>query len=186
MRIKRLMQITESAHGKNIYTKMLKWLDSPNRKAFDDPRKLVRCSGVQAGQTVLEIGCGSGFFTAAVSEMLGDEGKLYATDIHPIAIEETQKKVNRLKLNNVIVKQDDAMKSLFSDDMFDVVLLYGVVPAPVISMEDISREIYRLLKPEGVLAIWTKAPFWSPKVAVQKCNFRSIEKSQGVFRLAKM
>lgn len=178
MGIKELMLI--------FYKKMLKWLDSPNRKLFDNPKKLIESSGIQAGQTVLEIGCGSGFFTVAASEMLGDKGKLYSTDIHSLAVEETQKKVDKFGLNNVIVQKDNAMQSSFSDSMFDTVLLYGVVPAPVVSMEDISREVHRLLKQGGIFAIWTKAPFWTPKVALKKYSFESIKKSHGVFRLRKI
>lgn len=186
MGIKELMLDTESERGKQIYTKMLKWLDSPNRNIFNNSQKLVESSGIRPGQTVLEIGCGSGFFTVPASKILGRDGKLYSTDIHSVAIEETQKKVDELRLDNVIVKKDNALKSTFDDSMFDLVLLYGVVPTPVISMEDISREIYRMLKPGGIYAIWTQAPFWTPKVAVQKVPFENMKKCHGIFQLCKI
>lgn len=186
MRIKELMLDTESKKGKKIYLNMLKWLDSPNRNIFNNSQKLVESSGIEPGQTVLEIGCGSGFFTVPASKILGQNGKLYSTDIHSVAIEETQKKVDKLRLENVIVKQDNALRSSFEDSMFDLVLLYGVVPTPVISMEDISKEIYRMLKPGGIYAIWTQAPFWTPKVAVQKVPFRNMKKNRGVFQLCKI
>lgn len=186
MGIKDIMLDTESKRGKQFYTKMLKWLDSPNREIFDNSQKLVAYSGIQPGQTVLEIGCGSGFFTLPASKIIGSEGILYSTDIHSIAIEETQRKVEKLGLKNVIVKKDNALNSSFKDEMFDLVFLYGVVPAPVISMEDISREIYRLLKPGGIYAIWTKVPFWTPAIAIKKVSFESIKKQHGVFQLRKI
>ena len=66
MGIKELMLDTESERGRWIYTKILKLLDSPNRKIFDNPEKLIKGSGIKDGQTVLEIGCGSGYFTAEI------------------------------------------------------------------------------------------------------------------------
>lgn len=134
----------------------------------------------------MEIGCGSGFFTVHAAKILGEEGKLYATDIHDLAIAETQKKIDELSLQNVIVKIDDAMKSSFPDEMFDLVLLYGVVPAPVISMKDISIEIHRLLKPGGIYAIWTMVPLWKPSAAIKYASFEEMGKLNGVFRLRKI
>jgi len=141
---------------------------------------------IKPGQTVLEIGCGSGFFTVHAAKMLGEEGMLYSTDIHDVAIEQTQKKVNKFSLKNVIVKKDDAMKSTFADEMFDLVLLYGVVPAPVISMKDISVEIHRLLKPGGIYAICTMVPFWTPNSALKYVAFEKLDNVNGVFILRRI
>jgi len=77
------------------------------------------------------------------------------------------------------------MKSSFADAMFDLVLLYGVVPAPVISMGDISKEIYRVLKPGGICAIWTAVPFWTPRTALKYASFQVLKKCDGVFLLQK-
>ncbi|AOT69452.1 class I SAM-dependent methyltransferase [Geosporobacter ferrireducens] len=186
MGIKKFLLDGQSENGNLIYKKMLMWLNNPKRVKYNNPDRLVQASGIQSGQTVLEIGCGSGFFTVSASKILGDEGKLYSIDIHPLAVEETQKKVDQLELKNVIVKKEDAMKSSFGDSMFDLVLLYGVVPAPVIPMKDISREIYRVLKPGGIYAIWTLSPFWSPCTALKCASFEKMKKLNGVFRLRKV
>lgn len=180
MSIKETMLDTQSPKSKRYYTAMLKLLDSPNRELFDKSDRLVEAAGIAAGQTVLEIGCGSGYFTLPASKQLGENGTLYSTDIHDIAIEETQKKVDSHHLRNVNVKMDNALHSTF-----DTILLYGVVPAPVIPMQDLSREMHRLLKPGGICAIWTKAPFWSPKAMMKKAGFSLLKKQDGVFRYQK-
>lgn len=186
MNLKKFIFDSESEKGKQFYIKMLKQLDNPQRVKYNNPEKLLQGSGIQLGQTVLEIGCGSGFFTVPASKMLGDQGILYSTDIHDIAIKETQKKVDELLLKNVIVKKEDAMKSSFEDSMFDLVLLYGVVPAPIISMKDISKEIYRVLKPRGIYAIWTMVPFWLPNAVLKYASFEKMEKVNGVFCFRKI
>ncbi|MDP4146712.1 MAG: class I SAM-dependent methyltransferase [Bacillota bacterium] len=175
----------ETEGGRRVYRKMLNWLDSPSRLKYDNPEVLLKGSGIQPGQTVLEIGCGSGFFSIPASQVLGSEGKLYSTDINPMAVEETQRKVDELNIKNVLVKKDDAMSSSFGESMFDLILLYGVVPAPVISMKKLSKETYRLLKPGGVLAIWTKVPLWTPRDAIRNAPFEELDKLNGVFRLRK-
>lgn len=186
MNLKSIMLDGESKKGNQFYIKMLTLLDNPKRLKYNNPEKLLQASGISPGQTVLEIGCGSGFFTIPASKMLGDTGKLYSIDIHDTAIKETQRKVDEFSLKNVVVKKDDAMKSSFEDSMFDLVLLYGVVPAPVISMKDISIEIKRLLKPNGIYAIWTMVPFWSPSDAIKYAHFKEMEKINNVFCLRKI
>ncbi len=186
MKMKKLIFDEQSHIGKKLFKTILSWLDSPKRKQFNNPDNLLKGSGIQCGQTVLEIGCGSGFFTVHASIIIGNEGKLYSIDLHPLSVEETQKKVNELGLMNVVVKKEDAMNSSFEDSMFDLVLLYGVVPAPVISTDSISKEIYRLLKPGGICAIWTMMPFWSPRVMQKHASFTKMERVNGVFRLRKI
>ena len=185
MGIKDLMKDTESKQGKAVYTTMRKLLDKPGRATMNNPEVLVGAAGVKHGDIVLEIGCGSGFFTEEISKRVGTAGKVYATDINEAAIEQTQAKTQRLGLSNVVVQKDDAMHSAFDDGMFDVVLLYGVVPAPVISMEDISREILRMLKPGGMYAIWTATPFWTPYKVCKQVPLEKLPKERGVFRLRK-
>lgn len=165
---------------------MLKILGNPRRKAFDNPEKLVDSSGIKQGEIVLEIGCGSGFFTVAASKAIGENGILYCTDISSASLEETQKRVTALSLENVVVKKDDALHSTFDDSMFDLVLLYGVAPAPFLPMEDISKEIHRLLKSDGICAIWTKAPFWTPNAPMRNAGFEKLKKQNGVFRFRKI
>ena len=185
MGLKNIMLDTQSEKGKKYYTKMLKFLDSPNRKIFDNPEKLIQDSRVKSGQTVLEIGCGSGYFTETISKMVGEKGKVYATDIQQIAIDETHKKVDRLGLKNVIVQIDDALNSSFANDTFDVVLLFGVVPAPIIPMDTISQENCRILKPGGVYVVWSKVPLWTPKIALKCASYDKMKKSGKVFLLHK-
>lgn len=185
MGMKELIFNGESEKNRDFFSKMLGWLDNPRRQKINNPVKLLTASGIRPGQTALEIGCGSGFFTIPASNMLGKEGLLYAIDIHPSAVEETQRKVDELQLQNVIVKKDNAMHSSFGNSAFDLVLLYGVVPAPVISLRDISAEIYRLLKPGGVCAIWTMVPFWTPRAVLRYSSFQTMEKRDGVFRFYK-
>jgi hypothetical protein len=59
MNVKEVLFSEKSERGVKFYRKLLQWLDSPARKKYNDPVKLVQCSGITKGQIILEIGCGS-------------------------------------------------------------------------------------------------------------------------------
>ena len=37
-------------------------------------------------QKVLEVGCGPGFFTIPTAKIVGEEGVVYAADVHPLHV----------------------------------------------------------------------------------------------------
>lgn len=185
MNLAKRILLGQSADGNRFFRRLLEWLDSPARLKKTDRERLLRGAGILAGQTVLEIGCGSGFFTLTAANMIGDTGTLHSADIQPVAVEMTAKKVRQAGFTNVIVAKDDATNSAFSDAMFDTVLLFGIVPAPFISTKILFAEIHRVLKPGGVCAIWTAVPLWNPYRAGKGAGFEPIRKKDGVFRLLK-
>jgi demethylmenaquinone methyltransferase/2-methoxy-6-polyprenyl-1,4-benzoquinol methylase len=175
----------QSVAGNLFFRRLLEWLDSPTRLKHTDRERLLRGAGALAGQTVLEVGCGSGFFTVPAARLVGEAGTLYSTDIQPLAVEMTARKVREAGLANVIVTKEDALRSSFEGGTFDAVLVFGVLPAPFLPTKDVLREIARVLKPGGVCAIWTAAPFWSPYRAGKDLGFLRMKKANGVFRLRK-
>jgi len=182
---KDIMFSEESKRSVAFYEKLLRFLDSPARKKYNNPDKLIENANIEKGQVVLEIGCGSGFFTEEISKRVGNTGTVYATDIHPIAVRELKEKGKLLGLTNVIVQCEDALHTTFPDQSFDMIVLYGVVPAPVISLKDLAKEMHRILKPEGVCAIWTAVPFWRPTAIERYADFSRMKRIYPVFRLKK-
>lgn len=175
----------ESKKSAKFYQKLLRLLDSPARKKYNNPDKLIENAKIEKGQVVLEIGCGSGFFTVEISKRVGTTGIVYATDIHPIAVRELKEKVKLLGLTNVVVQCEDALHTTFPEQSIDMIVLYGVVPAPVISLKDLAKEMHRILKPDGVCAIWTVAPFWRPTTIERYADFSRMKRIYPVFRLKK-
>ena len=176
----------KSRTGRVVFQTLLSGLGSPFRKHVNKPGKLVKASGIRAGQMVLEVGCGSGFFTAAASEAVGEKGWIHAIDLHPLSVEKTSQHIQTQQLTNVTVTQADAHNTHFEDAFFDLILLYGVVPAPVISLPRLAREMHRLLKTGGTLAVWTVTPLWSLRPMTRIQLFRYHRKKDGVFLFEKI
>ena len=62
-----------------------------------DPIKTLRGAAIQSGQTILELGCGTGFFTIPAAQLIGDQGCLVAMDVSSGFIEQASRKVQNVK-----------------------------------------------------------------------------------------
>lgn len=56
--------------------------DNPLRKSIHDPVKILQ-SFVHPGDTLLDVGCGMGYFTLALAELTGVNGRVFAADLQP-------------------------------------------------------------------------------------------------------
>ncbi|RME08371.1 MAG: methyltransferase domain-containing protein, partial [Aquificota bacterium] len=81
----------------------LQKLDDPGRLELFDPQKTLREFGLRKGMRVLDVGTGAGFYLPYLSEAVGPEGRVYAIDIEPLAVEYASNKVRSLGLSNVEV-----------------------------------------------------------------------------------
>jgi ubiquinone/menaquinone biosynthesis C-methylase UbiE len=125
---------------------------------FVDPYDWLGQSGIASGQSVLEVGCGPGFFTIPAAELVGESGHLCALDNNPAAVDHVRKKVLRRALKNVDVVLADAFRTGTPDQSFDVVFLYGVIHDLWDRVGSLILELHRITKVGGVLSI-SKSPW---------------------------
>ena len=57
--------------------------------------KRVKKFGIKEGMTVVDYGCGPGRYTTRLAKLVGEKGKVFAIDIHELAIKAVKKKINR-------------------------------------------------------------------------------------------
>jgi ubiquinone/menaquinone biosynthesis C-methylase UbiE len=69
-------------------------LDNPLRSLLIRPNRLLR-SHVRPGMTVLDVGCGPGFFTGVMAGLVGPEGTVIAADLQPEMLDLTKEKMIR-------------------------------------------------------------------------------------------
>ena len=115
------------------------------------PRKYVlEEAGLTSGFHILDFGCGPESYSAIASELVGRTGKVFALDIHPLAIQRVQKTASKKKLTNITTICSDCLTDL-GNDSIDVVLLYDTfhhLSSPGLVLE----ELHRILKPNGILS----------------------------------
>ena len=66
------------------------------RRWLMNPLKILHGAGIQPGQTVLEVGCGTGFFTIPAAQLIGDDGCLVAMDAFSDFVKQVSKKYSPL------------------------------------------------------------------------------------------
>ena len=131
-------------------------MESRLRYRFSGPMKILRGVDIQPGQTVLEVGCGTGFHTVSAAQLIGDQGCLVAMDVLPAYIKQTLKKVQAANLTNVQVVKRDALDTGLDAESIDTVLLFSVIPSPPTApLNRLLPEMHRVLKPGGTLAVTT-------------------------------
>ena len=149
------------------------------RQWLMNPVKTLQGADIQPGQTVLEVGCGTGFFTIPAARLIGDQGSLVAMDVLSDYIERVSKKVQAAELKNVQVVKRDAMDTGLDTESIDKVLLFSVIPSPSLPLNRFLPEMHRVLKPEGTLAVTTFP--WVLRSIRRSGLFTYISKRNGVY-----
>jgi len=170
-----------STIGKLFVRLMAKVMESRFRYRFFNPINILQGVDNLHEQTVLEIGCGTGFFTIPAAQLIGDQGFLLAMDILSDSVELVSKKVQAAKLQNVRVVKGDALNTNLDTESFHTVILFGVIPAPMLPLTLLLNEMHRVLKPEGILAVWPPVPGWLPQSILKSGLFTFASKRNGVY-----
>ena len=120
--------------------------------------KLVREIGVNAGMTVVDLGCGQGGFTVSLAKIVGKRGKVLAVDISDEYLAELMDRLNKHGVKDVVTfVQADAvsLKNVLPDESADVVAscrLLEELKQPK-AMAGIVKEMARIVKEGGKIGI---------------------------------
>ena len=106
--------------------------------------------GIKPGFHVLDYGCGPGGYIAPLAGLVGESGKVYALDIHPLAIQKVKDIASKKQMANVETILSDCQTGL-PDNSLDVVLLYDIFHH-LSDRDKVLKELYRVLKLDGVLS----------------------------------
>jgi demethylmenaquinone methyltransferase/2-methoxy-6-polyprenyl-1,4-benzoquinol methylase len=156
-------------------------MESRLRQWLMNPVKTLQGAGIEPGQTVLEVGCGTGFFTIPAAELIGGQGCLVAMDALSDYTKRVSIKVQAAGLKNVNVVKRDALNTGLDAESIDKVLLFGVIPFPFLPLNRLLPEMHRVLKPEGGLAVWLfPVSGLVPKWILQSGLFKFVCKLNGV------
>ncbi len=120
------------------------------RDFFLPRMNILKEVGIRPGFHVLDYGCGPGSYIFPLAELVGESGKIYALDIHPLAIQRVQSIASKKQLSNVETICSDCKTGL-PDNSIDVVLLYDTFH-DLSEPNGVLEELHRVLKPNGILS----------------------------------
>jgi len=107
--------------------------------------------GIETGSHVLDYGCGPGSYIVPLVKLVGDSGKVYALDMHPLAIEAVHRLTSKKEITNVQTILSDCRTGL-PPNSIDVALLYDILH-DLNNVSDVLTELRRILKPKGILSL---------------------------------
>lgn len=111
--------------------------------------ELVKRAGIKPGMRVADIGCGVGMMTQLLAEMVGPDGEVVGIDFSGAQIAQARKLLPP-NISNVSFVEASATSTNLPEESFDLVycrFLLIHLTEPDMAL----REMYRLLKPNGIL-----------------------------------
>jgi ubiquinone/menaquinone biosynthesis C-methylase UbiE len=113
--------------------------------------RIVEISRPLPGQTVVDVGCGTGLLTLALAERVA---RVWAVDSSPAMLEYLRIKASSAELQNVEIVPASAVSLPLVDELADVVVSnYCLHELPHADKERALGEALRVLKPGGRLVI---------------------------------
>lgn len=128
---------------------------------FLNPNVLMAQAGIGQGETVADLGCGSGFYVLPAAQLVGASGLVYGVDVMEDKLAATVSIANQFGQKNVHVVQADLSKPLLEipEHSCDVVVA-GNILHEISEPDMLVKNIYRLLKVPGKLLVveWKTMP----------------------------
>ena len=152
------------------------------RDLLSPPEEIISEVDIQPGFRVLDYGCGTGSFTFEAAHRAGPEGKVYALDIHLVALEKVQKGALKRGLANIETFLTSCIIEV-EPASIDVVLFYYVLHW-LTDPDCVLREMHRILKEGGILSF--RDPYMKEgeilSTVTEKDRFRLAGKGMRTYR----
>ncbi|MCX6258496.1 MAG: class I SAM-dependent methyltransferase [Bacteroidia bacterium] len=126
-------------------------LDNSLRKLVQNPARILK-PYISKGMTVLDLGCGPGYFSVEIAKMLADPGKLIAADLQEGMLEKLNLKIRGTNLEHMIRLHKCEADKTGVTDMVDFILAFWMIHE-VPDQDKLFIELKSILKPGGKIFI---------------------------------
>ena len=149
----RAQEHAESAHhGFEDTSHWARSFESPARAKWQKPAEVVRVLHLKPGQTVVDIGAGTGYFTRRFARAVGTSGKAIGLDIEPGMVAYMKADAKKLKLSNYEARLAKPNDPELEPQSVDVVFFCDVLHH-IDDRVAYLRQIEPALKPGGRVAV---------------------------------
>ena len=124
---------------------------------------------LKKGQKVLEIGSGSGYVLALISQIIGEKGRVFGMEVIPELVKKSRKALTGYR--NVRVYNKNGVQGLKEKAPFDRIIISAAV-------NEIPQELLHQLKPKGGILVAPKGSRFEQELVV-------IERKDNVFEIKK-
>jgi ubiquinone/menaquinone biosynthesis C-methylase UbiE len=122
-------------------------------------RRTIDRLALSAGATVLDVGCGTGASALPAAQAVGPKGSVIGVDLSARLLDCARLKAKARAITNVEFRPGDMTSLGYPGDRFDaIVSVFSIFFVP--DMEGLIRELWRMVRPGGKLAVTT----WGPRI----------------------
>ena len=140
-------------------------LDNKFRRYLQNPRKILR-PYIEKGMTVLDIGCGPGFFSIDMAQLVGKSGRVIASDLQEGMLRKLRDKIQGTELEERFVLHKCEEDKIGVSEDVDFILLFYMFHE-VSNQKEFLDEIGSILKPNGQVLI-VEPPFHVSRSAFEE------------------
>jgi ubiquinone/menaquinone biosynthesis C-methylase UbiE len=126
------------------------WVEAPHPLITRDRLRQVLAPG--PGETILEVGPGTGYYTLDVADWVGPDGTVEIFDLQQEMLDHTMRRAAERGVTNIKPTQGDATQLPYESDAFDgayLVTVLGEIP----DQEAALRELKRVVRPGGRVVV---------------------------------
>jgi ubiquinone/menaquinone biosynthesis C-methylase UbiE len=126
------------------------WVEAPH--PFITRERLRSVLEPVAGERVLEVGPGTGYYALPVARWLDPGGRLDVLDIQQEMLDHTLRRATEEGISNIVGERADAREMPYADSTFDAVYLVTVL-GEIPDQSAALRELRRVVKPGGRIVV---------------------------------
>jgi ubiquinone/menaquinone biosynthesis C-methylase UbiE len=126
------------------------WVEAPH--PFITRARLREALDPRPGETVLEVGPGTGYYSLDVAHWIQPAGTLHLLDLQQEMLDHTMRRAREARLDNLAPRQGDARALPYPDGTFDAAFMVAVL-GEVPDQDGAMRELRRILKPTGRIVV---------------------------------
>jgi SAM-dependent methyltransferase len=117
-----------------------------------EAERLAQALGVSTGQTVAEVGAGSGRFSVKMAQIVGESGKVYSTELSESDRQAIRTRADNAGVRNLVVVEAAPVETNLPNACCDVVFLRNVYHH-ITEPDAFSKSLRRAVRPGGRLAV---------------------------------
>ena len=87
--------------GKFYMGREIAWLERDERETEERPTQAIAAFDIKPGDTVVDLGAGSGYYSFRVAPLVGKQGRVLAVDIEDAMLHTIRERAAREKVDNI-------------------------------------------------------------------------------------
>jgi precorrin-6B methylase 2 len=128
------------------------WLERPERETEEQPQLVIDALDIKPGQTIADLGAGSGYFSFRIAPLVGPTGKVLAIDIEPTMLDTIAQRASREHVTNITTVRSSARDPNLAPHSVDLLFMVDVYHELEYPYE-VMTKVRAALKPGGRVAL---------------------------------